>query len=222
MIVPAWLFMACAGAQAETVLQGKDAYGSWQADKPGVVRLIRPDDLPKPGASPSVSNFTRVTSRGSATPLVPEGFKIELLTDGLSDARVLRVAPNGDIFVAETGPGRIRVLRLGEGGKVVSNEVFASGLTRPFGIAFFPNGDNPQRVYVANAGNVVRFPYRTGDLKASGKAEIVVANLAQGSGHSTRDIVFTPDGKRMLVSVGSVSNVAEGMGNPPGGLEAWS
>ena len=50
----------------------------------------------------------------------------------------------------------------------------------------------------------------------------MVANLAQGSGHSTRDIVFTPDGKRMLVSVGSASNVAEGMGSPPGGLEAWS
>ncbi|MCP3381334.1 sorbosone dehydrogenase family protein [Bradyrhizobium sp. CCGUVB4N] len=222
MMAPAWLLVACAGAQAEPVLQGKDAYGSWQADKPGVVRLIRPEDLPKPGASPSVSNATRVTSRGSATPLVPAGFKIELLTDGLSDARVLRVAPNGDIFVAETGPGRIRVLRLGEGGKVVSNEVFASGLTRPFGIAFFPNGDNPQWVYVANIGNVVRFPYHAGDMKASGKPDVVVANLAQGSGHSTRDIVFTPDGKRMLVSVGSASNVAEGMGNPPGGLEAWS
>jgi glucose/arabinose dehydrogenase len=222
MVVPAWLMVACAGVQAESVLQGKDAYGSWQADRPGTVRLIRPQDLAKPGASPSVSNPTRVTSRGSATPLVPQGFKIELLADGLSDPRVLRVAPNGDIFVAETGPGRIRVLRLGEDAKVVSNEVFASGLNRPFGIAFFPNGDNPQWVYVANINNVVRFPYRVGDLKASAKPDVVVANLAQGSGHSTRDVVFTPDGKRMLVSVGSASNVAEGMGNPPGGLEAWS
>lgn len=223
MMVPAWLLVACAGAHAESVLQGKDAYGSWQADKPGTVRLIRPQDLVKPGASPSVSNPTRVTARGGAMPLVPEGFKIELLADGLSDARVLRVAPNGDIFVAETGPGRIRMLRFGEGGaKVATNEMFASGLSRPFGIAFFPNGDNPQWVYVANAGNVVRFPYHVGDLKASSKPDVVVANLAQGSGHSTRDIVFTPDGKRMLVSVGSASNVAEGMGSPPGGLEAWS
>jgi glucose/arabinose dehydrogenase len=218
----AWLWVACLGAQAEPVLQGKDAFGDWQADRPGTVRLIRPQDLPAPGASRSVANPSRVTARGGATPLVPQGFKIELLADGLSDARVLRVAPNGDIFVAETGPGRIRVLRLGEGAKVASNEVFASGLNRPFGIGFFPSGDNPQWIYVANAGNIVRFPYRLGDLKASGKPETVVANLAHGSGHSTRDIVFTPDGKRMLVSVGSASNVAEGMGSPPGGLEAWS
>jgi glucose/arabinose dehydrogenase len=221
VMVSAWLLASCA-AQAEPVLQGKDAYGSWQADKPGTVRLIRPQDLAQPGASRSVSNPTRVAARGDAKPDVPDGFRVELLADGLSDPRVLRVAPNGDIFVAETGPGRIRVLRLAEGGKVATNEVFASGLTRPFGIAFFPNGDNPQWVYVANAGNVVRFAYHAGDLKASGKAEIVVADLAHGSGHSTRDIVFTPDGRRMLVSVGSASNVAEGMGNPPGGLEAWS
>ncbi len=222
MMVPAWLLAACAGAHAEPVLQGKDAYGSWQADKPGIVRLIRPEDLVKPGASPSVANATRVTARGGATPLVPEGFKIELLAEGLSDARVLRVAPNGDIFVAETGPGRIRVLRLGEDAKVVTNEVFASGLNRPFGIALFPNGDNPKWVYVANTNSVVRFPYRVGDLKASAKAETVVASLPAGSAHTTRDIVFTSDNKRMLVSVGSASNVGEAMGNPPGGPEAWS
>jgi glucose/arabinose dehydrogenase len=66
----------------------------------------------------------------------------------------------------------------------------------------------------------VRFPYRSGDLKASGKPETIVANLPHG-GHSTRDVVFTPDSKRMLVSVGSASNDGEGMGQPPGGLEAW-
>ncbi|WP_284270899.1 PQQ-dependent sugar dehydrogenase [Bradyrhizobium iriomotense] len=209
-------------ASAEPVLQGKDAFGSWQADKPGTVRLIRPQDLPRPGASPSVANASRVVARpADATPLVPEGFKIELLAEGLSGPRTLRVAPNGDIVVAETRAGRIRVLRA-DGAKIVANEIFASGLNRPFGIAFFPNGDNPQWVYVANTDSVVRFAYRSGDLKASGKPQTVVANLAHGTGHSTRDIVFTPDNKRMLVSVGSVGNVGEGMGNPPGGLEAWS
>jgi glucose/arabinose dehydrogenase len=222
MMVPACLLAGCAAAQAEPVLQGKDAFGSWQADKPGLVRLIRPQDLPKPGASPSVASPARLAARGRAVPQVPEGFKVELLAEGLAGPRVLRVAPNGDIFVAETGAGRIRVLRLGEGGaNVATNEVYASGLHRPFGIAFFPNGDNPQWLYVAGTGSVVRFPYRAGDLKASGKAETIVAGLPQG-GHSTRDVIFTPDNKRMLVSVGSAGNVGEGMGNPPGGLEAWS
>ncbi|TPQ29533.1 sorbosone dehydrogenase [Bradyrhizobium guangdongense] len=216
--------MTAAGVRADTVLQGKDAFGNWQADKPGTVRLIRPDDLPKPGASPSVANSSRVVARpAGASPQVPAGFKIELFVEGLSGPRIIRVAPNGDVFVAETRSGRIRVLRPGEGGaKPAADETFASGLSRPFGIAFFPNGDNPQWVYVANSESVVRFPYRAGDLKASAKAETVVANLSQGSGHSTRDVVFTPDNKRMLVSVGSAGNVGEGMGNPPGGLEAWA
>jgi glucose/arabinose dehydrogenase len=211
-----------ATASAEPVLQGRNAFGSWQADKPGTVRLIRPQDLPRPGASPSVANFSRVVARpAEGTPLVPEGFKVELLAEGLSGPRILRVAPNGDIFVAETRAGRIRALRA-DGARIVANAIFASGLNRPFGIAFFPNGDNPQWVYVANTDSVIRFSYRNGDLKASGKPETVVANLAHGTGHSTRDIVFTPDNKRMLVSVGSAGNVGEGMGNPPGGIEAWS
>ncbi|MCP3459118.1 sorbosone dehydrogenase family protein [Bradyrhizobium sp. CCGUVB23] len=218
------LFVAVIGtvASAEPVLKGKEAFGSWRSDKPGTVRLIRPQDLPAPGASRSAANASSVVARpAEATPLVPEGFKIELLAEGLSGPRILRVAPNGDIFLAETRAGRIRVLRA-EGAKIVANEIFASGLNRPFGIAFFPNGDNPQWVYVANTDGVVRFAYRSGDLKSSGKPETVVANLAHGTGHSTRDIVFTPDNKRMFVSVGSAGNAGEGMGNPPGGLEAWS
>src|SRR5215475_3365768 len=101
--------------------EGQDAFGSWQADKPGTVRLIRPQDLPAPGASRSVANFSSVVARpADATPLVPDGFKIELLAEGLSGPRILRVAPNGDIFVAETRAGRIRVLRA-DGAKIVAN-----------------------------------------------------------------------------------------------------
>jgi glucose/arabinose dehydrogenase len=220
------LLLAISGAtaSADPALLGQDAFGNWQSDRPGIVRLIRPQDLPKPGASPSVANVSRVVATpAGATPRVPTGFKIELFAEGLSGPRVLRVAPNGDIFVAETRAGRIRVLRAGEGGaKVAADDTYASGLNRPFGIAFFPNGDNPRWVYVANTDSVVRFPYRAGDLKASGRPETVVANLSHGSGHSTRGIVFTPDNKRMLVSVGSAGNAGEGMGSPPGGLEAWS
>lgn len=218
------LIANCSLSFAEPVLRGKDAFGDWQSDKPGTVRLIRPQDLPPPGATPSVANAPHVVARpAGAKPQVPAGFKIELLAEKLSGPRTLQVAPNGDIFVAETRTGRIRVLRTGESGaKVAANQIFASGLDRPFGIAFFPNGGSPQWVYVANTSSVVRFPYHAGDLKASGPPERVVANLPHGPGHSTRNIVFTPDNKRMLVSVGSAGNDGEGMGTPPGGLEAWS
>lgn len=206
------------------VLEGKAAFGDWQADRPGTMRRIKPKDLPQPGATPSAGNFPHVVARpASAIPQVPAGFKIELFADGLSGPRIIRTAPNGDIFVVETHAGRIRVLRASDGAsKPTANEIYASGLDRPFGIAFFPNGNNPQWLYVANTGSVVRFAYRSGDLVASTRPETIVANLPRGSGHSTRDIAFAPDGSRMLVSVGSASNDAEGQGRPPGGLEAWS
>ncbi|MEA2918734.1 MAG: hypothetical protein QOJ15_10815 [Bradyrhizobium sp.] len=204
-------------------LVGTAAFGDWRADKPGVSRLIKPEDLPKPGATPSAANVSRIVARpSSATPQVPAGFKIELFAEGLSGPRQMRVAPNGDIFVAETRSGDIRVLRAPDGSsKASTNEVYASGLNRPFGIAFFPNGDSPQWVYVANTDSVVRFPYHQGDTKAAQKPETVVARLPHGYGHSTRDIVFTKD-NRMLISVGSASNDGEGMGSPPGELASGS
>jgi glucose/arabinose dehydrogenase len=196
-------------------LTGSAAFGDWRADKPGLVRLIRPSDLPKPGATASSANISHVAPRpASAMPKVPDGFKVELLAEGLSGPREMRTAPNGDIFVSETRSGRIRVLRLSEdGSKPVKNEIYAGGLNQPFGIAFFPS-DKPQWVYVANTDSVVRFRYQDGDLMAADKPEVVVAELPRG-GHSTRDIVFIDGGKRMLVSVGSASNDAEGSkGNP--------
>jgi glucose/arabinose dehydrogenase len=215
--------IAPAIAQSERLV-GNAAFGDWRADKPGVVRLIKPEDLPKPGATPSTANSSRVVPRPpSARPQVPAGFRIELFAEGLSGPRQMRVAPNGDIFVAETRAGRVRVLRAGDGdSKPSTNEVYASGLDRPFGIAFFPHGKNPQWVYVANTSGVVRFLYHAGDLKSAQRPETVVAELPHGYGHSTRDIVFTNDDTRMLVSVGSAGNNGEGMGSTPGGLPSWS
>ena len=225
LLLSASLFvtLAAGAAVAEPdVLKGREAFGDWRRDKPGTIRLISPQDLPRPGATASASRGARVVPRPAGVSLqVPPGFKIERFAEGLSDPRLLKVAPNGDIFVAETGSGQIRVLRAADGAASPSvNQIFASGLSEPFGIAFFPSGDNPQWIYVANTDSVVRFPYHAGDLKASGRAE-TLASLPAG-GHSTRNIVFTKDDRRLLVSVGSGSNVAEGIGAPPGGLAAWS
>ena len=69
-----------------------------------------------------------------------------------------------------------------------------------------PPGADPKWIYVANTNAVVRFAYANGDLEARGAPEHI-ADLPSGSGHSTRDIQFSPDGKTMYVSVGSASNV---------------
>src|ERR1700754_2117471 len=82
--------------------EGKDAFGSWQQDAPGTVRLIRPQDLPAPGATASAANVSRVVPKPAEAALrVPAGFKIDLFAEGLSGPRIIRGAPNGDIFVAE-------------------------------------------------------------------------------------------------------------------------
>ncbi|HML12361.1 MAG TPA: PQQ-dependent sugar dehydrogenase [Xanthobacteraceae bacterium] len=198
--------------QGGRMLTGAAAFGDWRDDAPGVWRRITPADLPPPGATPSVSNFPRVVSRpAGAIPQAPPGFKVELFASGLSAPRALRVAPNGDIFVAETDAGRIRVLRAPDGANKPSETgVFASGLDGPFGLAFYPTGPDPQWLYVATTTAVVRFPYRGGDLRARGKAQMIVPRLPSG-GHTTRDVVFSNDGTRMFVSVGSATNDAEGM-----------
>ena len=98
--------IAPALAQSEP-LKGAAAFGDWRADRPGVSRLIRPEDLPRPGATPSSANAAHIVRRPpSALPQVPAGFKIELFAEGLSGPRQMRMAPNGDIFVAETRSGK--------------------------------------------------------------------------------------------------------------------
>jgi mono/diheme cytochrome c family protein len=88
--------------------------------------------------------------------------------------RVIREAPNGDLFVADGNA--VYVLRIAPGSAAPArDEVFAGGLKQPFGIAFSPLGSDPQWVYIADSGGVVRFRYRNGQLKATGKPEPIMA-----------------------------------------------
>jgi glucose/arabinose dehydrogenase len=205
------------------VLKGEAAFGDWQQDRPGVRRLIGPQDLQKPNQAQSSSNSAdKVRMPEGAKPLLPPGFSAQLIASDLRGPRVVRVAPNGDLFVADSRANRILSYRLGEGGAgQVREEVFAKGLHQPYGIAFYP-ADKPQWVYVANSNSVVRFAYRDGDLKAS-KAPQTVISRVPSNHHWTRDIAFSPDGKTLYLSVGSGSNVAEGIGKAPeGGLARWT
>jgi glucose/arabinose dehydrogenase len=207
-----------AAAENDKLLTGKAAMGDWASDAPGKTRKITVQDLPPPGSNALAINLAHVVNRpANAQPKVPSGFKIELYASGFRDPRFLLAAPNGDIFVVESRANQIKVLRDTNGdGKPEVTEVFADrSLNKPFGIAFYPPGDDPQFLYVANTDGVIRFPYRNGDLKARGPAEQLGARLSGGAthlrsgGHWTRDIVFSPDGKKMYVSSGSRSNVSD-------------
>jgi glucose/arabinose dehydrogenase len=187
--------------------------GDWRDDAPGKVHHLSADKLPQPYATKFGFNRPRIVPRpAGAVPVAGPGFAVSLFTDKLEEPRLIRVAPNGDIFVAESSAGRIRVLRAsGDGAKPETIAVFADKLSAPFGIAFYPPGPDPQYVYIGDADAVLRFPYRNGDLKARGPAETLVKDLWSSGGHWTRDVVFSPDGKTLFVSVGSGSNVADGL-----------
>ncbi len=179
------------------------AAGDVSTDAPGQRHRIDAGSLPKPYETRSASHSPDIVPRPpGAVPTVPAGFEATLLASGLDQPRTLRTAPNGDVFLAESGAGQIRVLR----GSQIS--VFAAGLSSPFGVAFWPPGPAPRFVYVAETSRVVRYPYAPGDLRASGPAQVVVDGLPTG-GHWTRDVAFSPDGRRMFVSIGSASNVSD-------------
>jgi hypothetical protein len=197
----------------------------WQRQAPGAQHHITVGELPKPFETKSAGNGPQVVAAPTnATLAVPAGFAVKLFAKGLHNPRLVRTAPNGDIFIAETGRNRIRVMRTADGADApTENQIFAEGLHGPFGISFYPPGDNPTWIYVANNNSVVRLPYHNGDLKVSGEPEEIVPRLANTTGgHSTRDVVFSKDGKRMFISVGSGSNVAERMDKKtPEEVQAW-
>jgi glucose/arabinose dehydrogenase/mono/diheme cytochrome c family protein len=186
----------------------KAPFTDYRFEKPGTFRQITLEDLPAPLATTSAGNAPQVVARPEqAWPQVPVGFKVELYASGFDQPRLIRTAPNGDVFVAETRLGKILVFRgISADGKPTQSATFATGLNRPFGINFYPSGPHPKWVYVGNTDSVVRFPYENGALSARGPAQHI-ADLPSGTGHSTRDIQFTADGKKMLVSVGSGSNI---------------
>lgn len=197
------------------VLEGLGENAGWRAAAPGVRHRITTEHLPKPFATESARNQPRVVKQPEGARVrVPEGFEATVFTRDVKNPRYLMVAPNGDIFVSESGPGRVRVLRDADGdGRPELNEVYASGLKQPFGLALYPPGPEPGYLYVAETDGVVRFPYRTGDTRAEGKPERITelssGGRLEGGGHWTRDIAFSNDGTRLFASVGSKSNVSD-------------
>jgi len=165
-------------------------------------------NLPPPFATKSAGNGPNKSQAPQGfLPTVPSGFHINIFATDFKRPRFLTVAPNGDIFLAETGANQVVILRDPKNtGGVQERVVFASGLVRPFGIAF-----HDDYVYIGNMSSLVRFKYDPKTSQRIGEAEKLLD--LPGGGHDTRNVAITPDGRHVLVAVGSASNITTG--EPP-------
>jgi glucose/arabinose dehydrogenase len=155
--------------------------------------------LPQPFATPSVRNAANIVSKPDGKQLeVPAGFTVSLFADNLDGPRTMMYAPNGDLFVAQSRADSVVILR--DNG---TRFVYAKGLRNVFGMAFHDG-----YLYLGRTDSIVRYKYKDGDTQAQGTPEKLV-DLPTG-GHSTRNIVFSRDGKKMYVAVGSASNKSDG------------
>jgi glucose/arabinose dehydrogenase len=161
--------------------------------------------LPAPFATPSTSNQSSIVPKPAGAELkVPAGFSVSVYADRLAKPRMMLYAPNGDLFVAQSSAGSILVMRgTNKDGVPDQTTQYAAGLQNPFGMAFHDG-----YFYVGETTRLVRFRYQAGDTKATGAPEKLVD--FPGGGHSTRNLVFSRDGQKMFVSVGSLSNKSAG------------
>jgi glucose/arabinose dehydrogenase len=188
-----------------------------------------------PAAKPqgAIPTLKMPTARGWAhgqQPVAAPGLKVNAFATGLDHPRWINVLPNGDVLVAEAtqvqGPARsvfgyamqatmrrasalgisanrITLLRDMDGdGIAEKREIFMEGLNQPFGMALVDT-----TFYVGNTDGVVAFPYAAGEDRITGPGRKLAA--FKPGGHWTRSLLPSPDGERLYVGVGSLSNIAE-------------
>jgi glucose/arabinose dehydrogenase len=183
------------------------------------------DRLPAPFDTPWYRKITRVVAMPDDHQLtLPSGFHVSRFADKLQFARFMALAPNGDVFLAEPSreSARITVLRDADRDGVAETRItFATGLNRPFGLAFWKD-----YLYVGNNDSVVRFSYKPGQTTAAGPPEKIAAlppsdaaldqdtanrlhidiSQTRGYNHWTRNVLFNPAGTKLYVTVGSSTN----------------
>ena len=176
---------------------------------PGQRFQIDPGRLPKPYATDSAGNIPELVTRPDNSDFhLPPGFSVNEFAGGLADARWLALAPNGDVFLTIPDQGKVVLLRDGDGdGKAELVTDFANGFDRPHGLAFHDG-----YLYVADVNRVWRIAWQAGDTKARARPEPVTLGGVFGDpegAHWTRNLVFSPDGQRFTVTVGSASNIGK-------------
>ena len=157
--------------------------------------------LPKPYASKSASKSPQVIPIPTNASLkVPDGFSVNIFESGLTTPRWLTLTPNGEVLVTQTSLNRISILiDEDDDGTADVNEIFAgpkNGLNQVFGMLFADG-----YFYLANTDEIRRYPYKKGQRSINGTGEHV-ANLSAGGNHWTRNIILSPNGKQIYVSVG--------------------
>ena len=175
---------------------------------PGARFELRAEDLPAPKATPSAINPpARALAQGTPELKTLPGFTANVFAEGFDDARWLTVAENGDVFLAESGVGRIILLRDKDNdGKADTIVTYAEGFRGPHGMAL-----HKRWLYVADTQRVRRLPYRPGLIRPAGPTQLVTAAgaLGPGDGHWTRNIAFHPDGTHFYIAIGSGGNLDE-------------
>lgn len=165
----------------------------------------KPDELPAPFVTNSAVRASKaIPQPENATLTVPKGFKVNVFAEGgFTYPRWMALAPNGDVFLADSRGNTIFVLRdTNKDGVADERFTFSDKLDQPFGIAFHKDW-----VYVANTSSVVRFKYKSGQTTAEGEPEKIIELTRGGyNQHWTRNILFSPNGEKMYVSIGSSGN----------------
>lgn len=167
--------------------------------------------LPAPFATESVENRPEEAGwPAGKMPTAPEGFVVTKFADKLDSPRWTYVAPNGDVFIAESSTkksaDRITLLRdVNKDGTPEMREIFMEKLNKPLGMLVLKN-----YFYVANTDGLYRYPYKEGETKITSKGQKIVELPAGGyNNHWTRNLLANADGSKIYISVGSASNVAD-------------
>ena len=177
----------------------------------GQVFHIMPESLPAPGATPSVDAAPKKLERGEHTPIVPEGFKVQLFVEGIPPPRRLLVGYDGVIYVAAQFQGGILALydKDGDGAADQAGGVL-QGAENPYGMALEPVGAFHGDLMLGDSDGLYRLP-----IDAGGKPALLSAPDAFGpvQGHITREVAIDPKSGAIYVGVGSMANLEEG--EPP-------